>query len=345
MIWENIKVLVIGGGGYLGSVLVQKLVQYGFQVDVLDNMFYWNNRRPGILHNRKIGVFEWDIRDFKSVRNIMNRNYDVVIHLAAIVGDQACDLSRKDTVDINVAATKNIVDSCLKLGVKNFVFASTCSVYGSRDREVIDEDSPTNPVSLYGKTKVQCEDYILSKMGDSFNPVIFRMGTLFGMSERMRFDLVVNTLTAKAVSGEPITIFGGNQFRPHVHVSDAAKYYCAFAQQFYHDRVKPGVYNLVGQNKRIMEVGEIVNKVCGGELLVDDKLIDERNYFVVSKKLRRNSKYFGLKKSFDLKRGVQEVRDYLLTFKVDYRDPVFSNFKSLHDDPNIRRKVYGGGPI
>ncbi len=213
-------VLVIGGAGYIGSALVPKLLDQGYRVRLLDLLLFGKEPISGVLNHPRLELVQADFRRVDEVVRAM-RDVDAVIHLGAIVGDPACALDKDLTIEVNLMATRMIAEVAKGCGVKRFIFASTCSVYGASD-EILDEGSALNPVSLYARSKIASEQVLLAIADEHFDPVILRFGTIYGLSRRIRFDLVVNLLAAKAVVEHHITIFGGDNWRPFVHVDDAA---------------------------------------------------------------------------------------------------------------------------
>src|SRR3989338_6416000 len=188
------KVLVTGGAGYLGTVLVNKLLRKGYKVTVLDNLLFGNY----LGKHKNMKIIDGDIRNLVTVVKALN-DADAVIHLASIVGDQAGDLEQRTTIEINYLATKNIAELCQLYG-KRFIYPSTCSVYGERSEKVVKENARLiKPISLYGQTKLRSEQGIADSCNDY---TILRLGTLFGLSPRMRFDLAINLFAAKAINKE-----------------------------------------------------------------------------------------------------------------------------------------------
>jgi nucleoside-diphosphate-sugar epimerase len=216
-------IVVTGGAGYIGSVLVRRLLAAGEEVRVLDRMLHGSHGLLGLEAERRLEIQSRDLRDPRTFDDALE-GADTVIHLAAIVGDKACAQDEDVAVQTNWTATVAFARRAAALGVRRFVFASTCSVYGEGRNEILSESSPVHPLSLYAETRRHAEVGILELVGSqSFEPVILRFGTVYGLSPRMRFDLVVNLLTLRAVRSGQITIFGGGQWRPFVHVVDIAR--------------------------------------------------------------------------------------------------------------------------
>ncbi len=215
-------IVVTGGGGYIGSILVRRLLAAGERVRVVDRMLHGAHGLSGLEREERLEIQTRDLRDPRTHDEAMEGS-DTVIYLAAIVGDKACALDEEVAVQTNWTATVAFARRAAALGVRRFVFASTCSVYGEGRNELLLETSPVRPLSLYAETRRNAEIGILELVAmETFEPVILRFGTVYGLSPRMRFDLVVNLLTLRAVRHGEITIFGGSQWRPFVHVTDIA---------------------------------------------------------------------------------------------------------------------------
>ena len=281
------NVLVVGGAGYLGSVLVRKLLQTGRRVRVLDSFIYGKRSLQPLEGHRSLEIVEGDFRNIETVVNSL-RDIDAVILLAAVVGDPAAQYRPEQTIETNILAAQSLAFACKLHCISRFVFASTCSVYGRTD-SVLDEGSPLNPVSLYARSKIFSEKCILDLAGDNFSPTILRMGTLYGFSPRMRFDLVVNTMSMKAHVEKRIQVFGGNQWRPLLHVEDAAD---AFARCLDAPLAKIGdqIFNVGSneQNYRIIEIADLIGAALRKvKIEVEDAQLDARDYRVSFDKIRR----------------------------------------------------------
>ena len=299
------KILVVGGAGYVGGGIVDKLSQE-HEVTVYDSLIYETSYR------KKVNFILGDIRDTTKINNILN-GFDVVVWLAALVGDGACAINPDLTNEINSESVKNLVENF----EKRIIFLSTCSVYGAQDG-VLTEDSGTNPLSEYASSKLQAEEYL--KDSDA---LIFRLGTLFGLSDefsRVRLDLVVNILTAKALIDKKISVFGGEQWRPLLHVNDVSN---AISHCLKTD--VSGIYNLHHKNYRIIDIArEIENKVKDVEVEVTPMSFeDARNYQVSSQKLLDET---GFEASIELINGINEIYDLIFHNRIkDITDPRYSN--------------------
>jgi len=218
------QILVTGGAGYLGSHLVELLLCNHYKVRVLDNLSFGDNALKILKKKFKFELIKGDIRDLRVVLNSME-GCDAVVHLAGIVGDPASKLDPIQSAEINYLSTKLVADAASYFQIKQFLFASSCSVYGASKNRLLSEKSKLNPVSIYAETKLKSEEIILEESQKYLSPTILRAGTLFGYSNRMRFDLVINLFAAQALSKHKIIIEGGNQWRPFVHVKDTALAY------------------------------------------------------------------------------------------------------------------------
>jgi len=323
----NKRVLVIGGAGYIGSALVPKLLEDGYYVRVLDAMLFGEEPLDSVKDHPNLEILRADFRSGLLGRAM--QDVGTVVHLAGIVGDPACNLDESLTVDVNLTSTQSIAHVAKDNRVKRFIFASTCSVYGACD-ELLDERSMAKPVSLYGNTKLASEKVLRDMADDNFSPTILRFATIYGLSGRTRFDLVVNLLSAKAKVDGKITVFNGNQWRPFVHVMDAAR-----AIKTSIDAPRKVVHNEVfnvGSNKQnhtILEIGEMIHeKVIGAQLLVDDSGADARNYRVDFSKIQEQ---LGFEPEWTIEKGIEQVLDAIASGKVsDYHDPRYSNYAFLN---------------
>ncbi|MGH6934620.1 MAG: NAD-dependent epimerase/dehydratase family protein, partial [Methylocella sp.] len=215
------KVLIIGAAGYIGSALVEKLLDQGLQVLVLDAMHYGEEPLRRVAAHPNLTIIPDDFRHIEVLTRAMS-GVGSVIHLGGLVGDPACAVDADLTVDINVTATRLIGEIAKAAGVQRFIFASSCSVYGASDG-IVAEGSHLNPLSLYARTKVASEVVLNALNSPDFGVTRLRFATIYGISGRTRFDLVVNLLCAKAVRDGLITVFGADQIRPFVHVEDVAR--------------------------------------------------------------------------------------------------------------------------
>ena len=304
------KILIVGGAGYVGGYVTDLLKETNNEIIIYDNLLYENQ------FQKDVNFIYGDVRDYKKIQNYFDWA-DTVIWMAALVGDGACSINPVITNKVNFESVENLA--------KNFngkiVFFSTCSVYGAQD-DVLDENSNTNPLSVYASTKLSAEKILLSK-----NSLIFRLGTLFGVGDafsRIRMDLVVNVLTAKAITEKKLTVFGGRQFRPLLHVKDAARMIILAAES-----EKTGIYNLHSENIKIIDLAERVKKKFEDVIIekVDIKFQDARNYRVNGEKLKKD---FNFIPKYSVEDGISEIKKIINEKRIkDMNDPRYTNQKYL----------------
>lgn len=324
------RVLVIGGAGYVGSALVRQLLVRGYGVRVLDLLLYGDRAMQELQSHAR---FEFVRGDFRNIETVVRcvRDVDAVVHLGAIVGDSAGDLKPEITYDVNVAATRLIAEVARGYGVRRFVFTSTCGVYGASD-QLLDERSEVNAMSLYARSKLASEEILLGLTDNQFSPVILRYGTLFGLSYRPRFDLVVNLLTAKAVMERAITIINGDQWRPFLHVEDAAR---AIVQclESSAGAIAGQVFDVgsLEENHQLKGIAALVCDVIPGTKVTfvenDGPVV---NYRVSCKKIRER---LGFQPARTVRDGIQEIKDAFDRGEIrDYTAVEYDNFKFLSRD-------------
>jgi nucleoside-diphosphate-sugar epimerase len=335
------NVLVIGGAGFIGSALLGKLLDKGYKVRVLDLFLYGYETIEAIKNHPNLEIVEADYQSLSSIVLAM-QGMDAVVHLGAIVGDPACELDRGMTIELNSLSVRLIAEVAKIMNVERFIFASTCSVYGASD-EVLDEYSLLKPISLYAESKVLTEQILMSMVSRTFSPVILRFGTIYGFSGRTRFDLVINLLTAKAVIDGEITVYGGDQWRPFIHVEDAALAISQVLEAPLH-LVHNQIFNVGSnaQNYTIQQVAEIVHRlVPAAEIKNMETKTDQRNYRVNFNKIRNA---VGFSPQWTVDEGVRQVIDVLRTGKIqDYRDPKYSNERFMRNEGLIRLKANSNG--
>lgn len=320
------NVLVIGGAGYIGSALTRRLLELGYKVRVLDLLLYGDASISDFYGHPKFELVKGDFRHVDTVVSA-TRSMDAIVHLGAIVGDSACSIDQDLTIEINLRATRTIAEVGKGFGVRRFIFASTCSVYGASD-EILDERSILCPISLYARTKMESEKMLLSLTNATFAPTILRFGTIYGLSGRPRFDLVVNLLTARAIQDGKAGIFGGRQWRPLVHVKDVAEA-IVITLQAPLCNVRGQVFNVGSneQNYQIADLGLMVKEAIPTARIITQPREDNRNYQVRFDKIRN---VLNFQPRYTVRDGIQEIIDAFATGKItDYQDPNYSNFSSL----------------
>ncbi|UCD39195.1 MAG: NAD-dependent epimerase/dehydratase family protein, partial [Fidelibacterota bacterium] len=320
-------ILIIGGAGFIGSVLVRMLLNSGYRVRVLDNFLYDQKSLDAVQDHPMLDIHTGDSREVSSVVQSMD-GVDAVVHLGEIVGDPACAVNDDVTIQINIAATRMIAEAAKGYGIGRFIYASSCSVYGASD-QVLNEDSKVEPLSLYAKAKVAAEESLNSLAGTDFHPVILRLSTVYGFSPRPRFDLVVNLLAAKGIQEGEITIIGGEQWRPFVHVKDVSRAIKMILESPLGD-IAGNVYNVGANNLNytICEVGKIIHPMIPGSRIVElDEDYDLRNYRVSFDKITAD---IGFECQHSLQYGIAEIQEAYANGQIlDYRLREYSNYKVL----------------
>ena len=304
-------------------------------------MIYGTDPIDKWLDHPHLEILQADFRQIDKVVEAM-RDVDAVIHLGGIVGDPACALDEALSIDINLMATRMIAEVAKGSGVGDFIFASTCSVYGASD-QMLDERSELKPVSLYARSKIASEKVLQHMADDQFAPVILRFGTIYGLSGRTRFDLVINLLTAKALVESEITVFGGDQWRPFLHVDDAARAVMLVLSAPL-QVVRNQIFNIGSndQNYTIRQIGELIQGHIPGAIMINrDDEVDTRNYWVNFNKFRRT---LGFSAKWTIDEGVEQVIQAIRSGKVsDYKDARYSNVKYLTEEGIFRLAKHENG--
>ncbi len=280
------NILVTGACGYKGSVLVPKLLRLGHKVFAIDIMWFGNFLNP----HENLTVEKFDIRD---ADNLDLSNIDVVIHLASVANDPCGDLDPKLTWEISCLATMRLAENAKNSKVKQFIYASSGSVYGIKDEKEVTEELPLVPISEYNKTKMVAERVLLSYRND-FQVQIVRPATVCGLSPRMRLDVSVNMLTMQALSKGEITVLGGEQTRPNIHIDDITDLYIFLLE----NKELSGIFNAGFENLSIKQIAESV-KLNTGSRISTKASNDPRSYRINSDKL--------VKTGFNPKKKVQDA--------------------------------------
>lgn len=325
-------VLVTGAAGYVGATVVARLLAAGRPVRAFDSFLFGDAALASVRDRATAGatleVTRGDVRDAAAVA-VAARECAGVIHLARLVGDPACALDPALTRAINVDGTVHVAEAAAAAGIARLVFASTCSVYGAAGDAWLDEDAATTPVSLYAETHLEAEALLRERLtGSPTAPAVLRFATVFGLAPRMRFDLVVNLLTAHAVREHAIEVHGGEQWRPQVHVEDVAR---AVILALDHPAAGGATFNVGSDalNLRIADLGERIAGRFPGTRLTVSPTRDPRSYRVAFGRIERT---LGFRAGRSLDDGVGEIAAWLhLSPAVDYRAAAYSNVRSLEE--------------
>ena len=312
------NILVTGGAGYLGSVLIPKLLVRGHKIRVLDIGYF------GVEHLRAmrppVEILRQDLRavlaDPAALEDIL-KDIQLVIHLAAISNDPSAELNPRLTEEVNFESTRDLAIACKKRGIRA-VFSSSCSVYGESPEEV-DEDGLTKPLTTYAKSKVDSDNFIVGLADANWRPAILRNGTLYGFSPRMRFDLVINIFSYCSTLYNEVRVFGdGLQWRPLLHVADCARALIYFAENPNHKYL---VYNIASENLRVVDLIAIfkeINPSCR-EVYVKLENPDTRNYHVSTARMKEE----GIVPRVDIRTGAEEIIEAIVTGRIADPEAVY----------------------
>ena len=295
-------VFVTGGGGYVGAVLVPQLLANGYRVTVLDLMIYGENI---LVEHPNLTIIKGDIRDKTLLQNSLP-GHDAVIHLACISNDPSFELNPNLGRSINFLSFRPLVEISQQSGIARFIYASSSSVYGIKGEKEVHEEMALEPLTDYSRYKAECEDILLEYQRPDFTTIILRPATVCGYSPRQRLDVVVNILTNLAYHKREISIFGGAQLRPNIHIKDMAQSYCALLGAPT-ERVAGQIYNVGYENQTVKEIAEVVKGIIGNDVnLVFTVTDDERSYHISSKKILHQ---LGFKARFSIEDAVKDLSD------------------------------------
>jgi len=324
------KIFITGGAGYVGCRLIPFLLEKNFKIIVYDVMFFTSKFLP---HHKNLEVVEGDIRDLKKVDSY-TKNCDYFLHLACISNDNSFVLDEELSTSINLNAFEPLVKIAKKNGVKRFIYASTSSVYGISETKNINEDHPLVPITLYNKYKGMCEPLLFQHTDDSFEGVVFRPATVCGYSPRQRLDLSVNILTNLAINNQKITVFGGDQLRPNLHILD----YCDLVLLLLNSKtnlISNQVFNVGYENLKIIDIAKKVKKTVEKNYpelknieIIRTESDDKRSYHIHSGKI------FDVL-SFKPKRSIEDAIEELCNafktnlIKKPYDNDIYYNVERL----------------
>jgi len=324
------KVLVVGGAGYVGSVLVHELLERGYAVKVFDRLYYGDIGLKDVIDK-----IELKVGDMRTLDATLLEDVEAVINLGGLSNDPTAEYNPKANYEMNTVATEKLARLCKEMGIKRHIFASTCSIYdvreGNEKKDVLlDETAEVNPKAAYSKSKYDAERILLSMVDDDFCPVILRKGTIYGFSPRMRYDLVVNTFVRDALDKGYMTIFfGGEMWRPLIEIRDVAKAYIACLQAD-EEKVKGQIFNVAYRNFRISElalrVREALKEVgVKAEIKVDYRYKGVRSYRVSSEKIQR---VLGFEPTISVEESVKDMIEKIHKYGyTDFDNPRYYNIR------------------
>ena len=319
--------LVTGGAGYVGSVLIPKLLDAGHSVKVLDLYLYGDHVLDGVAGDALLQQVKGDIRDRAMLERLLP-GCDAVIHLACISNDPSFELDPDLGRSINYDAFGQLVDVARDSGVRRFVYASSSSVYGIKDAPNVTEELALEPLTDYSKYKAMCEDVLHAKREPGFATLILRPATVCGYSPRLRLDLTVNILTNLAVNKREITVFGGSQMRPNIHIEDMTDLYVQ-ALRWTDEQVDGKVYNAGYHNHTVSQIADTVRSVVGGDVsIVTTPTDDNRSYHISSERIKRD---LGFEARHSIEDAVRDLTDAFDAGRIpdSLSDPRYFNIKRM----------------
>lgn len=325
------NILITGGAGYVGAVLTPKLLDKGYNVTVLDLMIYGEDVLPNHPNLKKI---KGDIRDQELLKKILlpeghlRTGHDAVIHLACISNDPSFELNPALGKSINLDAFEPLVKISKESGVKRFIYASSSSVYGIKDSPDVTENMPLEPLTDYSKFKARCEVILEEYRSDDFTTCTIRPATVCGYSKRLRLDLTVNILTNLAINKGTITVFGGEQKRPNIHIEDMTELYCLLLT-LPKEKISGKIFNAGYENHTVSEIAGMVKHVIGDKVnIVTTPTNDNRSYHISSEKIKKEL-------GFEAKHTIEDaVADLKREFEAGHipnslDDPKYFNVKLM----------------
>ena len=321
-------VVVFGGGGYVGSALVPALLAQDFKVLVFDTFWYGETPFALMSNNPNLQIITGDIRDISAVSRVLKNATDV-IHLACISNDPSFDLNPLLGKSINLDSFAPLVNIAKSSGIQRFIYASSSSVYGVKEEERVTEELSLEPLTDYSKFKAICEEIILEKNSSNFMCTVLRPATVCGVSSRQRFDLSVNILTNHAINLRKITVFGGEQFRPNLHIQDMVRAYTHILAQ--EKSTKNLIFNVGGENLSINQIALKVRDQIDPSLNIEHKDTDDlRSYRVDSSRILNE---LGFKPAYSVDQAIEDLQNAFIEnkFQNSLEDSAYFNIKRMKE--------------
>ena len=294
------KIVITGGAGYVGSVLTPYLISKGHKITVLDLMLYGDTLKK----DKNLKIVKGDIRNIELLKETIKGN-DIVIHLACISNDPSFELNPTLGKEINLDAFTPLVEISKNFGIKKFIYASSSSVYGVKTEKNVNESMSLEPLTDYSKFKADCEKILFRYNAKNFTTVALRPATVCGYSPRQRLDLVVNILTNLAYHNREITIFGGDQLRPNIHIQDMAKAYALFINVD-DEKINGKIFNIGFENLTVNQLASEVQKVIGADVTIKKlPTNDNRSYHISSKKIQEE---LGFVTNYNILNAIEDLK-------------------------------------
>ena len=305
------KILVTGGAGYVGSALTDSLIENNYEVTVIDLFIYG---KEVFKNKNKINIIKGDIRDKKLLNKIIP-GHDAIIHLACISNDPSFELNPSLGKSINLDAFEPLVKISKENGIQRFIYASSSSVYGIKNEENVHEEMKLEPLTDYSKFKANCEDICMRYNSKDFNVLVIRPATVCGYSMRQRFDLVVNILTNLALNNKPITVYGGEQLRPNIHIKDMIEIYLMGLNKD-NSLINGKIFNAGYDNQKVIDLAHIVKKNVNPQIeIIRTVSNDNRSYHISSEKIKKE---LGFVNKYNIADAVKDIKNAFLSNK--YKD-------------------------
>ena len=320
------KIFITGGGGYVGSLLVPTLLEKGYEVTVIDLFIYGEDKLDDHPNLTKV---KGDIRDQALLQQHIP-GHDAVIHLACISNDPSFELDPDLGKSINFDAFEPMVQIAKNGGVQRFIYASSSSVYGIKDAPNVTEDMELEPLTDYSKFKAMCEEVLANYQSDDFTTVTIRPATVCGYGRRLRLDLTVNILTNFAINKDKITVFGGEQKRPNIHIKDMVRAYL-HVLNLPDEKVAGGIFNAGYENHKVKDIAQMVKNVVGDHVnIITTPTDDHRSYHISSDKIKRELGFEPIHTIEDAVRDLKEAFDAGL-IPNSFEDTAYFNVKLMND--------------
>lgn len=304
------KILITGGAGYVGSALTDSLIENNYDVTVIDLFIYGEQ----VFKNKnKINIIKGDIRNTKLLKKIIP-GHDAIIHLACISNDPSFELNPSLGKSINLDAFEPLVKISKENGIKRFIYASSSSVYGIKSEQNVHEEMKLEPLTDYSKFKANCEDICMRYNSKDFDVLVIRPATVCGYSMRQRFDLVVNILTNLALNNKPITVYGGEQLRPNIHIKDMIEIYLMGLKKD-SSSINGKIFNAGYDNQKVIDLANIVKKNVDTETkIIQTKSDDNRSYHISSEKIKKE---LGFVNKYNIADAVKDIKNAFLSNKYE----------------------------